>query len=129
MKISKSKIGYRQNIQLPAEFLEKLGLKANDNVFVLLDEKNQTIRISQFESTDLYEILITMKDKPGVLAWLATVLYEHHFDIVFTEARSIASNKSGWWRAVGTFKSKKDIAGLKKDLQKTGAISVTIVHL
>ncbi|MFH1785221.1 MAG: hypothetical protein ABH842_02230 [Candidatus Micrarchaeota archaeon] len=129
MKISKSKIGPRHNIRLPSEFLEHLGLKVNDPVFILLDEKNHTLRVSQFKSTNIYEILITMKDKPGSLAWLASVLYEHHFDIVFTEAHSMVRNKSAWWRAVGTFKSKQDITGLKRDLQKNGATSVTIVHL
>ncbi|VVC04062.1 Uncharacterised protein [Candidatus Bilamarchaeum dharawalense] len=129
MKIVKTRIGPNGRLQIPHDYLESLNLKVNDFVFLLLDEQNKSLRVSQFDATDLYEMLITMNDKPGTLAWLATVLYEHHFDLVFTEAHSIVRTKGAWWRVIGTFKGKPTTADLKKDLLKNGATSVTIIHL
>lgn len=129
MKVSKVTVDPRGRILIPREFLDGLCIKENQNLYLLLDEDHKSIRITNFEAHDIYEILITMNDKPGTVAWISTVLYEHHFNIIFIEAHSIATKKNALWRSVGTFKGKCDLSQLKKELLKNGATSVSMVKL
>ena len=129
MKIAKAVIGPKGRIMIPREFLAHLGVEENHPLYLLLDENHKSIRVTNFDAHDIYEILITMSDKPGAVAWISTILYEHHFDIIFLEAHSVARNKNAIWKSVGFFKGKYDLANLKKELLKSGATAVTVVKL
>lgn len=129
MKISKVTVDPRGRVIIPHEFLQTLGAQENQNLYLLLDEDHKSIRLTTFEAHDVYEILITMNDKPGTVAWISTVLYEHHFNMVFLDAYSVAQKKNALWKSVGVFKGKYDLPQLKKELLKNGAISVSFVKL
>lgn len=129
MKVSKVTVDPRGRITIPKMFLDGLGVQENQNLYLLLDENHKSIRLATFEDHDVYEILITMNDKPGTVAWISTVLYEHHFNIIFLDAYSVAQKKNALWKSIGVFKGKCDLPQLKRELLKNGALSVSFVKL
>ncbi|MFH1521304.1 MAG: AbrB/MazE/SpoVT family DNA-binding domain-containing protein [Candidatus Micrarchaeota archaeon] len=129
MKIEKTKLDSKGRALIPKEFRESINLREGDPIFVSLNEKNRTIILSQYSESDLYQLFITMSDKPGTLAWLASVLFENKFDIIVTESHAVLRTKGAFWRVIGTFKGPHDKQKLKKELLKNGASEVTITKL
>jgi len=129
MRIEKTKLDAKGRALIPKEFREVLGLREGDPVFVSLDDKHHSIILTQYEETDLYQIVLHMGDKPGTLAWLATVLFENHFDLIVTESHAVLRTKGAVWRIIGSFKGKSDVQNLKKELLQNGATAITITKL
>ncbi|VVC04060.1 Transcriptional regulator MraZ [Candidatus Bilamarchaeum dharawalense] len=129
MKIEKTNLDSKGRALIPKSFREAIGLRENDPVFVSLDDANNALILSQYSEKNLFQITITMNDKPGTLAWLATVLYENSFDLIVTESHSVLRTKGAVWRVIGAFKEKYDVVKLRKKLLSKGATVVSIKKL
>jgi AbrB family looped-hinge helix DNA binding protein len=128
MKTEKTKLDSKGRALIPKAFREAIGLKESDPVFVSLDEKNQSIILSQYAESEVYQLTIEMGDKPGALASLAKVLADNKVDLIATESHSVLRAKGALWRVLCSCK-KMDREPLRKALLAHGALSVSIAKL
>lgn len=128
MKIEKTVLDSKGRVVVPKQFREALGIRENDPVFVSLNEKTQTITISQYGNESVYQLTIEMGDKPGTLARLARAIFENGLDLIATESHSTLRTKGASWRVLCSTK-KLDVARLKKALKHNGATSVSITKI
>lgn len=128
MKIEKTVLDSKGRIVIPKSFRESISLRENDPVFVSLNEKTQTIAISQYGNESVYQLTIEMGDRPGTLAMLAKALFDNGVDLIATESHSTLRTRGASWRVLCSTK-KLDSAGLKKVLKQNGATTVNITKI
>lgn len=101
-------------ITLPTHFLKELELE--EEMFVMLrgDFTQREIQIIPFFTADakLVEFRITLADKPGSLAKIATFLGDHKINLIASEARIIRHGEIAEWKVIA------DISDCKKDTKE-----------
>ncbi len=123
------KIDEKGRVLIPSSFRDFLGIKAESEVLLTLDESQRAVVISPTSEKSLVLIKILMSDAPGSLSRLASVLTSQGVDLVSSESHSVSRGKEAEWRVVCSAASVKDAALLKKLLLRDGAVSVEIKKL
>jgi AbrB family looped-hinge helix DNA binding protein len=93
------RVDTRGRITLPLSLRESFGIVEGMHVMLIGDIDKYEIRILPFADpeAELIEIQITMVDKPGSLAEVATILAKHKIDLLTSQSRTLRRGRTAEW--------------------------------
>lgn len=118
------RVDARGRITMPTSLRETIGIAEGMHVMLIGDLENYEIRILPFADpeADLYELHITLTDKPGSLAEMAAYLAENKIDLLSSQSRTLRRGKSAeWFLIVDISKSRNDLKSICDTISATDA--------
>ncbi|MHA1461505.1 MAG: ACT domain-containing protein [Candidatus Heimdallarchaeota archaeon] len=118
------RVDARGRITMPTSLRETIGIAEGMHVMLIGDLENYEIRILPFADpeADLYELHITLTDKPGSLAEMAAYLAENKVDLLSSQSRTLRRGKSAeWFLIVDISKSRNDLKSICDTISATDA--------
>jgi len=96
------RVDARGRLVMPSSIRDALGLREGMYVMLVADLERKDIRIVPFADPEakLVELQITLRDAPGSLARVATVLANNRVDLLSTESRTLKRGESAEWYAI-----------------------------
>jgi len=118
-----TQIDSRGRVLIPKSIRETLGLQNGMHVMFIADLEKREIKILPFADPNakLLEINVTLTDKPGALAKIASTMAKWGVDLLSTQSRTLQRGKSAEWNTiVDVSNCKLRIEELKQKLVKEG---------
>ncbi|MHA1156151.1 MAG: ACT domain-containing protein [Candidatus Heimdallarchaeota archaeon] len=118
------RVDARGRITMPTSLRETIGIAEGMHVMLIGDLENYEIRILPFADpeADLYELHITLTDKPGSLAEMAAYLAENKVDLLSSQSRTLRRGKPAeWFLIVDISKSRNDLKSICDTISATDA--------
>ncbi|MCF2142895.1 MAG: ACT domain-containing protein [Candidatus Heimdallarchaeota archaeon] len=118
------RVDNRGRITLTTSLRETLGIAEGMHVMLIGDLEKREIRIIPFADpeAELYEIKITLTDKPGSLAKAASILAENRIDLLSSQSQTLRRGQSAeWFVVVDISKSLTELETIKERIIKAGA--------
>ncbi len=93
------RVDARGRITMPTSLRETIGIAEGMHVMLIGDLEKLEVRLLPFADpeADLYELHITLTDKPGSLAEMAAFLAENKIDLLSSQSRTLRRGKSAEW--------------------------------
>jgi len=111
-------------IEFPEEVFKALDLEEYEYVLIETDpdEKESVISPLAAKGSDLVEMNLVLKNKPGTMAKVDLLLGENLINILYNEGEMIDENRSSAVRLVDISKSKLTVDDIKKHLKDLDAV-------
>ena len=106
------RVDTRGRITMPTSLRETIGIAEGMHVMLIGDLEKHEIRVLPFADPEanLYEMHITLTDKIGALAEVATLLVENKIDLLSSQSRTLRRGKSAeWFLIVDISKSSEEL--------------------
>jgi len=119
------RIDSRGRIILPSSIRDSIGLPKGMYAMLIADSDKKEVRITPFADPEakLIDFRIELKDVPGALAKVATILAEHKVDLLSTESRTLHRGKVAEWSVIADVsKCSCGLQELKEMIKKERAV-------
>jgi len=118
-------IDSKGRVMIPSRIRRLLNISDGMKMIMIADPDKREIRIVPLADlyAKIYRLKIGMKDRPGVLAEIASFLAEKNIDLLMTESRTIKRGEVAEWNVIADFSNcNLDIKDIISDLKKLGFI-------
>jgi len=115
------KVDSKGRVTIPQSIRDLMGIKPGMLVSVVADvHKKEIIMSPIYSSLDkIYEINVDLKDRPGALATVTSLLAEHNINIIATRCTTIMSGEEGNCVIVADLsKSELDAESIRRRLEE-----------
>ncbi len=126
-------IDSKNRLLIPSKIRDLLGIREGMALMLIADPETREIKIIPLADAqaNVYQIIITMEDKPGALARVAQVLARYDIDLLSTESRTIRRGDTAVWTIIADLgKQEKMLDKLAEDLRNQPIVkNVEIVKI
>ncbi len=123
----------KNRLLIPSKIRDLLGIREGMALMLIADPETREIKIIPLADAqaNVYQIIITMEDKPGALARVAQVLARYDIDLLSTESRTIRRGDTAVWTIIADLgKQEKMLDKLAEDLRNQPIVkNVEIVKI
>ena len=118
------RVDTRGRITMPATLRDSMGITEGMHIMLIGDLEKYEIRILPFADpeAELFEIHVTLTDRPGALAKIASMFADNGFDLLTSQSRTLRRGRSAeWFSVVDISKSKIDLETLSRKIRNSDA--------